>query len=462
MPLREYQITDVQNIRQAIAEGKRRVCYQGATGSGKTRVFSHIAMGAIAKGTSTCIIVHRAELLQQASDSLRECDVPHGIIAAGHKPTPGLVQVAMAQTLVRRDVQDFKLIICDESHHYSSDTGIKIFQRHPQAVVLGVTATPCRLSGRGLSDVFDVLVQGPPYSKLIRDNYLVPAQVWASASAISNLKGIKTLGGDFKRDELEAFMDQSKITGNAIATYRKVMNGLPSIVFCCSIAHAEHTAEQFRAEGYRSVTVDGSLDMEERKRRFDDFYNGRLNALVSVQLVLEGYDCPSAMGAVWLRPTKSLCLWMQGCGRILRPYPGKTHAVILDHVGNSFRHGLPDQDREWTLEAGAVKRKKDPDEINIRQCPNCYYVHEYADTCPTCGYEYPRKAKPQPVEEEGELVQFTREEAAVAIQAARTLADFRKICKRMVTRDGKPYRPGWAYGAWIRKIKGGQLERRKL
>ena len=455
--LRPYQQEGVAAIRSAIADACRRILYVAPTGSGKTVLFSYIAQHAARLGTRVAICAHRDEIVGQISNTLADFDVPHGFIAAKRGISrPGLVTVAMIQTLARRHAPEFDLVVMDEAHHCASDTYLKVMDRQPGAVLLGVTATPCRLSGRGLKDVFDLLVQGPAYSSLIADGHLVPAKVYAPSTV--ELKGIRSRGGDFEREKLAELLDRSQITGNAIAHYRRYLNGAPSIAFCCTVAHAEHTAERFRAEGFRAASIDGSMTAVERKQRLDGLANGALNLLCSCDLVSEGVDVPVVEGALMLRPTKSTALYMQQVGRALRPSAGKTHAIVLDHVGNVFRHGLPDMDREWSLEEGCVRQPKpaDEDEPDIRQCPQCYAAHMRAPRCPECGWVYPPVERPKPVETEEDLVLLTDEDKRLAIAAARTLKDFHRVAKAC------GYKPGWAWARWKGRMQSGKLAKARI
>jgi len=452
--LRDYQDQGVNEIRAAFADGKQSVLYVAPTGSGKTVCFAYIAQRANALGTRTCICVHRRELLRQASRSLATLGVEHGVIAPGERTTDGTIQVASVQTLVRRDVQPFNLLVFDEGHHAVAGTWSRILDRHPGARVLGVTATPCRLSGRGLAHVYDTLIRGPQITDLIEQGYLVPAQVWAPSTV--DLKGIRSRGGDFERDKLAELLDRSEITGSAVDHYVRLANGLPAVAFCVSVAHAEHVTEQFRARGFRAESVDGSLSQDIRDDRFAALAGGRLNVLTSCELLSEGVDIPLVMVAVLLRPTKSTGLFIQQVGRCLRPSPGKDRAIIIDHVGNCLRHGLPDQDRAWSLERGVNARDKEA-EPRIRQCSACYLVHLWALSCPECGCVYPVEERRQDVREvEGELEPVTPEERELIMEAARqagTLQAWHKAARRL------GYKSGWAWIQMKRQRASGRLER---
>jgi len=255
--LRDYQQDGVNALRQRFRAGDRNVLYQLPTGGGKTVVFSYITEGASSKGNRVLILVHRQELIRQTSASLSEIGVQHGIIVPGFTASWDNVQVASVQTLVRRleKTRAPHLIISDECHHAGATSWGKIFEHFWRANILGVTATPVRLDGKGLGrssgGFFDSMVNGPPVADLIKRGFLAPPRVFAPpvGAALSNLR---KKYGEFIPSESAAALDKPVITGCAVKHYQKLANGVPAIAFCASVAHAEHVAEQFRAAGYQA------------------------------------------------------------------------------------------------------------------------------------------------------------------------------------------------------------------
>jgi DNA repair protein RadD len=412
MNLRPYQESVIAEVKQALRHGCRAPLVVSPTGSGKTVMFTHIADGAGRKGNRVWILVHRAELVDQTSRTMRELGVPHGIIAAGWPVDPlPHVQVVSVQTVVRRTggLIPPDIIIVDECHHAAAGTWGKILQAFPKAVRLGFTATPERLDGKGLADAFDALIRGPEVAWLIDQGFLTRPVYYAPPNQL-NLDGLHVRGGDYARDEVAKEMDKPMITGDAVQHYRKICPGAPAVVFCASVAHAEHVAQAFTAAGYTSATLDGTLDRVERRRRVRDLGNGRLQVLTSCEIISEGFDIPVVTAAILLRPTKSLGMHLQQVGRVLRVAPGKERAVILDHVGNCLRHGLAEEEREWSLEGRPKKKKKadDNDAPPVRQCPKCYACHVPAPICPECGHQYEVK-KREIEQQEGELVELSAE-----------------------------------------------------
>ena len=298
------------------------------------------------------------------------------------------------QTLVRRldKIHPPQLIISDEAHHSRAGQWVKIFEKFNKANILGVTATPVRLSGEGLGreagGVFDSMVNGPTVSELIQRGYLATPRVFAPPVG-ADLAQLRRKYGEFVQGEVAEIMDKPVITGHAVDHYRKLCNGVPAIAFCASVAHAEHVAEQFRAAGFQSASIDGTMHDAERKQRVRDLGNGQIHVLTSCEVLSEGFNAPIVGAAILLRPTASLGLYMQQVGRALRVYPGKSEAIVLDHVGNTMRHGFVDADREWTLEGNKKSgRKKDEDDqdIKVKQCSQCYSCFIPAPKCPYCGH----------------------------------------------------------------------------
>src|SRR5574337_1009611 len=365
---REYQQIIFDLVREAF-RSYRRVLLVSPTGSGKTYMFAYITMNAVAKGNRVIITAHRDQICQQISDALDDMGVRHGRIAPGHGMTDDPVQVAMVQTLARRldRIPQPDLLIPDEAHHSAAGMWRTISEAWSKAKHLGVTATPERLDGRGLSDAFDTIVLGPSVSELIYDGHLAAFDYLAPPSQ-ADISSVKTHMGDFAINELADIMDKSVITGDAVEHYRRYLNGRPAIAFCVTVAHAEHVAEQFRAAGFRAASVDGKMPIAERRALITKLGNGGLNVLTSCELISEGVDVPVVAGAILLRPTKSLAMFLQSVGRALRPKPDGSRAVILDHVGNVHRHGMPDAPREWSLD-GRSKKQKAP---SISTCETCF------------------------------------------------------------------------------------------
>jgi len=406
-----FQDRLVSKLRKAMMRGAKRILLVSPTGSGKTVMFAYLTSRMASRGVRSNIMVHRQELLEQVSDTLDNFNVFHSYVAASEfYSAQGNVHVSSVFTLARRlDVVPIpKYAICDEAHHcIKGSTWHKCIeywaQADPSLRLIGVTATPERLSGEGLGEVFDEMIVGPGTAELMRDGYLCKYKIFAPKRQLDTSK-LRTLGGEYRKDEAENLVNRPSITGDAVAHYRKYLNGAPAIAFCVSRKHAAQVAEDFQAAGFRAASIDGTMKKPARSQMVKDFGNGQLNVMTSCQLINEGFDVPGMHGAILLNPTQSLAKYLQECGRTFRIAPGKEVAYLLDHVGNSARHGMPCDEREWSLHSKKRKGgKRDPDDIAIRQCANCGAVSSAsAKCCDECGEIFP--VRPRTIREiEGEL-----------------------------------------------------------
>jgi superfamily II DNA or RNA helicase len=382
--LRAYQQQLINDIRLQYQLGHKSVLAVLPTGGGKTCIIAAISANAAARGRHVLILVHRRELIHQTSSKLAWVGLEHGIIAAGIPPSDHAVQIASVQTLARRlsrlDWQP-TLIIIDEAHHATAGQWARILDHWPDAYRLGVTATPCRLDGCGLRGTFDIMVLGPSVADLIFTGYLSPARIYAPP-VVADLQGIRSRGGDYANDQAAAAMDRPTVTGDAIAHYQRLAAGQQAIAFCCNVAHAVSVCDAFKTAGIGAELLLGNTPG--REQVVADFASHRIRVLVTVDVVSEGFDVPAASCAILLRPTQSLGLYLQQVGRVLRPAPGKAHAVILDHVGNVTHHGFPDDPRDWSLD-DRMRRSKGTPAPSVRTCPECFAAFKPQPQCPVCG-----------------------------------------------------------------------------
>lgn len=450
--LRTYQQQAIDNLRGAYRNGARAPLLVLPTGGGKTVIFSAIAHSAASRSNRVLVLVHRRELITQASTKLTAIGLEHGIIAAGFDASNHPVQIASVQTLVRRlgriDWQP-DLIIIDEAHHAVAGSWARTLNHWPNAFTLGVTATPMRLDGRGLAGRFDALVSGPSVADLISSQFLSPARIYAPPQ-IADFSSVRTRAGDYATDQAAAAMDCPTVTGDAIDHYQRLAGAQPAIAFCCNTKHAESVAAQFRAAGISAHTLLGTTPPAERDQLIASFAARTLQVLVTVDVVSEGFDCPGASVAILLRPTQSEALYLQQVGRVLRTAPGKQHALVLDHVGNVHRHGFPDDARAWSLEDRPRRgRAGGAAAPSVRTCPTCYAAFKPAPICPCCGTYCTIQPARKLRQVDGELQELHRESVRQRIaernhsrQAqgrARTLPELLALAKQ------RGYSPGWAY-----------------
>lgn len=471
--LRDYQADALAEVRGKFAAGFRRPLLVAATGAGKTVMFSHVGAGAVRKRRRTYALAHREEIIDQIGEAFRREDIRHGWLAAGRTQTDDLAQVGMIQTVASRldRIPPPDFLILDEAHHAASSVYRKVLDAWPGVPVLGVTATPGRPDGRGLDCVFDSMVETVGMRELIARGALARFQYFAPPVR-PDLSKIKTRAGDYALSDLSAVMDESTITGDAVAHYRRYLAGAPSVVFCCSVEHSEHVAVQFREAGFAAASVDGKLPRAERKRRLHGLADGSLQVLTSCDLISEGVDVPGIVGCFLLRPTKSVIIFLQQVGRALRVKPGGQHAIIFDHAGNSSRHGLPDMPRQWSLE-GKTSRQR---QIQTSTCAGCMRVFEVfpgwknditcTDGDEKCILNAESDSKPRagPEQVAGELVEVVGPEWAGGIDIATAEGDqWKQIVRKARTHEQLQEIArvrGYNHG-WIRHIEKSRASARR-
>lgn len=381
--------------------------YYGFTLAGKDRLFmlsdftvthntvcfSYMAHNSSQRGNRVLILVHRQELIYQTSEKLSMFGVDHGIISPEFSQNDKPVQVAMVQTLSRKKRLDITqkpdIIIVDECHHTNASNYMKIIE-WAGCKVVGVTATPCRLDGKGLGDIFDDICVGTTVSDLIDRGYLSKYRYFGLPVKKEALKGLKIRMGDYSR---ETATEMAKgVLGDIVGTWKKQAENQPTIVFCPSVKSAETIAEMFQCAGYNFKSLDGSMDREYRKSLIQGLADGSIAGITSCDVISEGTDIPVASCAVLVRKTKSTSLYLQQVGRVLRPVEGKT-AVIIDMVQNYEDHGMPCDDRDWELHT-TKKRVSDEKEPSFRQCEECYACTPTPAThCCECGEPFPVKER---------------------------------------------------------------------
>jgi superfamily II DNA or RNA helicase len=356
--LRPYQSEMVSSILGSLAQHDS-VVGQLPTGGGKTIILSAIANEFIQRGSPVLLLSHREELVVQGAEKLAAVSgEPVGIIKAGF-PDNGdrLIQSASIQTLVRRlhryHPDRFGAVIIDECHHAAAATYRKVLEHFDAAYVLGFTATPCRGDGAGLDDLFSHMVKGPTIKQLIEAGHLSPYRYMAAAQSMV-IKGAKVRRGDYTSKSLAALNPRDQLAADLVSSYQQHCAGLRCLVFSIDRDYSKATAARYQAAGIPAIHLDGETSSEVRKAALEAFQAGKIKVVCNVGLFTEGTDIPAIEALQLARPTKSLGLFLQMVGRGLRPSPGKSEALIIDHADNWIEHGLPCGDRQWTL-AGIEK-----------------------------------------------------------------------------------------------------------
>ncbi|PZV16818.1 MAG: type III restriction endonuclease subunit R [Pseudanabaena sp.] len=355
--LRDYQKRVIDEIYSTWRQGKRAILLAMPTGSGKTRTFSELAKHFCDRHQRVLLLVHREELLWQSRNTLEQTlRSPIGIIKADQPMhLEHLVQCASVQTLVRRlekkeiDLGAISLVIVDEAHLSLAPSYLSILKNFPEALILGVTATPSRLDGRGFDRLYEALVVGPSVSELIWRGFLADYDVLAPESFLPTEEGIRIAGGDFNSADLAERIDRRYVAGCAVDAYLRHAHQKRCVVFAINLDHSKAIAERYRTEGIAAEHIDGETVPKERQAILERFRGGETSVLCNVNLFTEGFDVPEIEVIQLCRPTKSVALHLQMLGRGLRPKNGRK-ALVLDHAGNCLRLGGAKAERNWTLQ----------------------------------------------------------------------------------------------------------------
>jgi DNA repair protein RadD len=412
LTLRDYQIKAVEDLRYEISwlTAKNldpRVLLVAPTGSGKGTISCWMILSAVSRGRKILFLVNRRELVKDLSRRLYRLGVQHGIVMGSHPARPWLpVQVASIDTLHRRPhIPQADLIFLDEAHFSISPIWAKVIARYPGVPLIGMTATPVRADGRGLGDLYNAIVQCPDTAELTALGHLAPARIFAPSKP--DLTGVKMQAGEYNQKQLATAVDRGALVGDIVTHWKQLAAGRPTVVFAVNVAHAEHITEQFLAAGITSQCVDANTPDHVRDKLWSDLACGAVQVCTSVGVISYGWDVPAVSCAILARPTKSLALYLQQIGRVLRTAPGKTDALILDHAGCVLEHGLPDDPHEWTLDGERKKTAKQERAPSVRSCLKCWYTYRsQMERCPNCGFT-PPKHDTTPDTVEGNLVEVT-------------------------------------------------------
>jgi superfamily II DNA or RNA helicase/ribosomal protein L31E len=375
--LRPYQIKGKDDIFNCWREGYRNVMFQLVTGGGKTVLFVDIIKRFLTKNKRVILIAHREELISQAWNTLHKNQIFAGVIKGGVRPNFSLpCQVASIQTIQRRgELPHADLVIIDETHHALDDNSYgKVLKTHyPNALVLGVTATPYRLGGKGFTDLFECLVQGPTFNELVNAGYLTPLEYFVKY--IPDLKSLGMSKGDYNLEEAAALM--GKNLAPIIESYEEHCVGMSGVVFAVSIPNSREIVDRYNSIGVNAAHLDANTHPDERRNILQGFKERRIQIISNVGIITEGFDFPDMEFVQLARPTKSLSLFLQMVGRVTRTdynvikdatddevrrflvsQSKKPFGYVLDNAGLWMDHGLPDQEFDWLKYFQGTKGKK--------------------------------------------------------------------------------------------------------
>ncbi len=436
IPLRDYQEELLNGVYESMSKGNKNIMVQSPAGSGKSVTMSEVARRATEKGNRVLFIVHRRELVSQIKGTFIANDV-----------NMELCRVGMVQTVANR-IKNGKeptpaIILVDEAHHSLAKTYTDIFESFPNAFVYGFTATPYRLSNKGFTDVFDELILGKSVQWLIDNERLAPFKYYSVNLMDSDILTHNSTG-DFNNDSITKAM-QKTIYGDAVTNYKKFADGKKTIIYTHNVESSINVAEKFKDNGYDALQVDGKTPKQQRELAMEMFREGKVNILVNAELYGEGVDVPDCECVILLRPTESLTLFIQQTMRAMRYQPDK-QAIIIDHVGNWYRHGLPNTEHNWQEYFEGSKKKKSKDNsIPIKECPECFGVVESAYTvCPYCGCEFPKEEQADyDLVLNAELEEVTEDKVfQLNLKTAEECESVEELYQ-LAKENG--YKPGWAY-----------------
>lgn len=410
--LRRYQVGAMEEARELMRRKQRRLVLYSPTGSGKTILGAAFAIAAMSKGKRVVFVANRVTLIGQASQRFSEMGIEHGILQA--KNTRHLDRkclVASIQTIQARGMpDDVDLIVIDEAHGVPGSKAYRnLIFKHNHIPIIGLTATPF---ARGMAKRYPELLDEPLFEgmvvaatirELIELGFLVDCDIYAPQNE-PDLSAVPTKKNEFGEvdyieEELAKAVDKPTLVGDLVEHWLRVSLGRPTVVFATTIAHSKHIVETFNAHGIQADHIDGYMSEDEREAVLGRMLRGEIKVISNVAVLREGWDFPACEVMVLARPTKSLIAWIQMAGRVLRPAPGKTRALILDHSGSSHVLGYPTDDLPLTLCDGSPRtssgaKKEEP---QAKKCPSCGFMKRPRQhKCPMCGFAPERQ--PQEVE----------------------------------------------------------------
>ena len=436
--LYDYQLDLYNKAIESFRKGNRRVLISAPCGAGKSYLFAYMCEQTIKNNKSVLVLVHRKELAEQHRDLFKKLNIPTDKIRIA-------LFFSESRHLGKYPKPD--LIIADEAHWIPDS--LKRVLDYYNTYTIGLTATPCRLTGEPMGAVYKDLIVGVSVKDLIKMKKLAPYDYYSVT--IADISGLSIRHGDYATGEAEALLMQTAIYGDVIASYKRFAEGKKTIVYCASKKHSEAMAQKFREAGYAAEHFDSDTPKKERYRIMSDFRSGKVKIICNVMLIVEGISVDDCECCILLRPTLSTTIFIQSAMRCMR-YQPKKRAVIIDCVANYAKLGFPADEREWSLN-DAVKPKKnvfnDDGTLSIRTCSECFKCFKTASKCPYCGAEYivtPREIKQiqavelHKIEEENRIAEEERKkQARMEVGKCRSYEELLKIEKE------RGYKNGWAY-----------------
>ena len=442
--LRDYQQYVYDKIKEEFRNGAKGVCAVLPCRSGKSYIMAAITDSGCKKGSHVLILAHRNSLLNQHRELFETLELEN----------PN-VRIESVFTEVRHLGENgpVDLIIIDEAHISGASSYQKVCEYYDCRRVL-FTATPARLDGKPLN-LADVIVTGIGAKELINRGKIADYEYYAPDLNL-DLSTVKKSCGDFNNQELGEKMSSKKIYGDVLKYYEKLGKGQQAIAYCVNIQHSKEVCDMFNENGISAKHMDSKTPEQEREKILQEFKDGKFTILCNCNLISEGMTLPSANVGLLLRPTLSLPLFIQQACRVLTPVEGKK-AIIIDYVGNVFRHGMPTMDRDWSLKKKVKEYDNENDDgtLRIRVCKECFSTFEGGDICPYCGAEYEltaieieniKEVQLKKVEEERELKrQQYLSSVADKVQYYESVEQCTTWAELIEFAKMKNYKPGFAY-----------------
>ncbi len=414
LALKELQLYPLQNrIVEACREEMRKhkkIILQAATGLGKTIISTWIIKQVVKRDLKVLFVCDRISLINQTSNVFSDYGLLHGIFQADNPLfAPDLqIQIGSIQTLARRKQRDYDFIIFDEIHSFFK-AHESILKHNPDAFVLGLSATPFT---KGLGKYFEIHIEPVPMRELINQGYLSDFEIFGPDTI--DLTGVRTVRGDYRDDDLSKAADKPKLVADVVTTWEKLSNNKKTIVFAVDVAHGRHLEKEFLKRKINAKEINGYMQKEGEdgaNQIIQDFRDNKIKVLISVEMIVKGFDVPDVECIVFATATKSPIKWIQACGRGLRSFPGKTICRILDHGSNAERLGFPDEYEFLKLDDGKHQRSKSKEKDRLpklpKKCPSCDFLKPATvHKCPACQFQ------PEFIQEvettEGELKKLKR------------------------------------------------------
>lgn len=452
MKLRPYQLDAIQRVHDRLADRVRSLLLVAPTGSGKTVIAAELARQFVETGRRVMFMAPRRELIAQASSKLRAFGIRHGRILAGDEAIDlaAPVQVASIDTLRTRGSRlvfpDPHVVLVDEAHLYVTAIRVALLNRWPDAARIGLTATPCRKDGRGLGTLFAEMIEVASVAELTTAGHLVPGRYYSLSEP--DLDRVSTVAGDYHQGQLADAV--APLVADIPRTWLQLAPGRRTVVFAVSVQHSVALRDAFLREGVAAEHVDGATPIDERAAIFDRFTRGETEVLVNCQLATYGFDLPELDCVVLARPTKSLAMYLQMIGRGLRPAPGKSNCLVLDHSGAVHRFGFATEDRGWSLDGHrdltTAKRERERGEGRDVTCPECSCVFRGRE-CPSCSWYAAPKGR-EITTLDGELIEIGEhlpEDEQARLTFYLELRGYQHEVSRERELAGRPaYKDGWA------------------